>query len=100
MSKEFVILCIFLHIVVKYINSLILIYGGLGGLLTVGKSLRFNTVNIKKFKCIEPNCSITATFNFADLNRPLYCKKHKKEDMINIRLYKYKIFWWLEKIFI
>ncbi len=41
-------------------------------------------INIKHKRCIEENCDKQPNFNFQNEKIPLYCKKHKLENMINI----------------
>jgi len=36
-------------------------------------------------KCIELNCKTSATFNILSETKAIYCKKHKKDNMINIK---------------
>ena len=43
----------------------------------------------KKY-CNENNCCITASFNFKINDRPIKCKKHKENNMINVKR-KYKV---------
>ena len=44
--------------------------------------------NIKNNKpskyCNYDNCMIIASYNYPECTKKIYCKKHKKEDMINI----------------
>ena len=35
--------------------------------------------------CIEEECKTRASFNYKENKNPLYCKKHAKENMINIK---------------
>ena len=43
----------------------------------------------KKY-CNEDNCNTTASFNFKINDRPIKCKKHKENNMINVKR-KYKV---------
>lgn len=44
-----------------------------------------NNINIKNNrKCIEEHCNISATYNYPDITKRLYCNIHKKDNMINI----------------
>ena len=35
--------------------------------------------------CNEDNCDTTASFNFKIYDRPIKCKKHKENNMINVK---------------
>ena len=39
---------------------------------------------LKKY-CNENNCYTTVSFNFKIDNRPIKCKKHKENNMINVK---------------
>jgi hypothetical protein len=39
-------------------------------------------------KCKEKNCTVRPSFNVKEEKKPLYCFKHKKDDMINVITHK------------
>jgi hypothetical protein len=40
---------------------------------------------MKKNKCNEKDCDKTANFNLPSENYGIYCSKHKKENMIDVK---------------
>ena len=42
-------------------------------------------INVKDKTCIYEGCNIQPNFNFPNEKTPLYCLKHKEDDMIDIR---------------
>lgn len=41
-------------------------------------------------KCLEENCEIYANFNLPNEQMGIYCKNHKKNNMINVNVSKCK----------
>jgi hypothetical protein len=39
-------------------------------------------------KCLEKECKRKASFNYPDETRMLYCFKHKKDNMVNLKIKK------------
>ena len=44
----------------------------------------------KNKSCQEPECKIHPLFNFKEENKAIYCGKHKKEGMIDVKNSKCK----------
>jgi hypothetical protein len=42
-------------------------------------------IDINNKKCLENNCNITPSYNYEGKKQVLYCSKHKKEGMINVK---------------
>lgn len=41
-------------------------------------------ITLRSDICIEPGCNIRATFNVKGETKRLYCRNHKKENMVNV----------------
>ena len=42
-------------------------------------------INVITKECIEYGCNVQASCNFSEYSVRLYCSKHKKKDMIDLK---------------
>ena len=42
-------------------------------------------INVVTKECIEYGCNVQASCNFSEYSVRLYCSKHKKKDMIDLK---------------
>ena len=45
-------------------------------------------VNLKSKKCFEQGCKVIPSYNYKNEKEALFCSKHKKEEMVNLKNFK------------